>query len=63
MSAISYSVKGAAEATGLSDTVIRLAINSGDLAARYPNTKAIIEHHELERWVQSMPTEKPERAV
>lgn len=60
MSEIAYSVKGAAATTGLSETVIRDQINSGLIKARYPNSKAIIEHSELVRWVKSLPTDKPE---
>ncbi|WP_053387666.1 hypothetical protein [Leucobacter japonicus] len=62
MSAISYSVKGAAEATGVSEPLVRQAIKDGDVVVRYWNSKQLIEHDELKRLVQSLPTEKPEVA-
>lgn len=60
MSQISYSAPGAAEATGVSESLIREAVRDGDLEGRYARTKLIIEHDALTAWVQSLPTEKPE---
>jgi NADPH-dependent 7-cyano-7-deazaguanine reductase QueF len=57
--AISYSTQGASDETGLSVTVIRNYINSGELKARYSGTKAVIEHDELKRFISSLPTDKP----
>lgn len=58
--AISYSVKGAAAETGVSEPLVRQAIKDGELQERYWNSKQIIEHDELVRFVKSLPTEKPE---
>lgn len=59
--AISYSTQSASAETGLSVTVIRNYINSGELKARYSGTKAIVEHDELKRFIGSLPTEKPSK--
>lgn len=59
--AISYSVKGAAAETGVSDALIRQAIKDEELPVRYWNTKQIIEHEELVKFVKSLPAEKPEK--
>ena len=59
--AISYSVQGAAEETGLSASYIREAHRDGDLKGRYAGTKLIIEHEALKAWVESLPDVKPSR--
>lgn len=61
--AIAYSVKTAAAQIGISEALVREAIRDGDLNARYVRSKAIIEHAELERYVQTLPTEREERAA
>lgn len=58
MSAISYSVKSAAAATGVSEALISQALKSGELQERYWNTKKIIRHEDLKAFVDSLPTEK-----
>lgn len=61
MTPISYSVKGAAAATGVSEALIRQAIADGDLQEQYWNSKQVIDHDELKRHIKSLPTEKPSR--
>lgn len=56
---IAYSVKGASEQVGLSQSLIREAVRDGDIEPRYARTKTLIEHDELVRWVRELPTEKP----
>lgn len=58
---LSMSVRDAADYTGVSRTELYAAINRGDLIARYPTTKAVIETGELIAWLQSRPTERPTR--
>lgn len=60
MSEIAFSIKGAAGATGVSEALVRQAIKDGDIEPRYWNSKQIITRAELERFVQSLPTDKPE---
>jgi hypothetical protein len=58
--AVSYDLKGAVEATGLSESVIRAAVRNRDLVANYYGTKPVFRAIELDRWIASLPTEKPE---
>lgn len=55
---ISFSVDGAAEATGISATTIRAVIRSGDLPARYYGPKTLILANDLFEWVDGLPDEK-----
>ena len=57
---LAYSFDEAAEATGYSKRTISQAVSVGDLIARYANTKGIIKKVDLEEWIDSLPTEKPE---
>ena len=56
---LAYSIAEAAEATGYSHDVIRRAIKSNDLIARYANRKPVIPVGELEAWLNSRPTVPP----
>jgi len=58
---IAYSVEAAAAAVGYSEATIRLAIQRGELAPRYANSKAIVLHDDLHAWVHSLPSEPPSR--
>lgn len=49
---ISFSVRQAADATGLSETVIRLEINKNNLRAKRYGTKILIRRVDLEAWVE-----------
>lgn len=53
---LSYSVREAADATGLSVDTIRAAIRTGRLEARYPTSKGVILATELDRWLEAAPT-------
>ena len=65
MSAVSYSLEGAAAAAGVSKDVIQRAVRADDIAAHYPQVdgraiaKPLIPADELRRWVESGPTERP----
>ncbi len=54
-----YSIAEAAEATGVSDRTIRRAIEAGDLAVRYPTSRAVIPVDELRAWIESKPSQRP----
>ncbi|WP_323986258.1 MerR family transcriptional regulator [Microbacterium plantarum] len=62
-SKLAYSIPDLAEAVGLSVSSIRDAIDRGDLRPKYPNRKPIIPAGEAERWIASLPEEKPERVA
>lgn len=58
---IAYSVREAAEATGLSPDSIRRAYRSGALTIHYPNGadgKVLILRTDLESWITNAPTER-----
>ena len=52
---IAYTIPDAAQACGVSETVLKDAINAGEITRRYPNSKPIIEVDELREWVKSLP--------
>lgn len=60
---ISYSLAGAADATGYSVRTIERAIKAGEITSRYANSSPVIPHDELFAWVQSLPVDKPEKAT
>ncbi len=59
---LAYSIPNFATAVDLSVDTIRKAIDSGDLIPAYPTKagrKPIITKKELERWLASLPSERP----
>ncbi|WP_404474769.1 hypothetical protein [Microbacterium aerolatum] len=60
---LSYSMASLAEATDLSVDSIQKAIKRGDLVANYFGSKPLITRDEARRWLEALPTEKPEKAA
>lgn len=58
ITAVSHSYRRAALVADVSETLIREAVNRGDLAVHYVNTKPVIRHAELDAWVESLPSTK-----
>lgn len=58
---IAYTIPDAAEACGVSETVLKEAITAGDITRRYPTSKPVIEADELREWVKSLPLEPRRR--
>lgn len=64
MAAVSYSMAGAAAATGLSVDVIRRAVRAGDLATVYPKingrtiSKPLIRAADLDAWLAAASVER-----
>jgi hypothetical protein len=56
---LAYSLAEAELATGLGRTSIREAIRENKLIPSYVNSKPIILATELQRWLESLPTERP----
>lgn len=55
---VALSINEAAEAVGYSDKVIRSAIASGELVARYgTGTKPVIRLADLDAWLLALPTQ------
>lgn len=59
---LAYSIKDAAEATGVSVTTLERFIASGDITVRYANAKRVLPAAELTAWLESLPIER-EKAV
>jgi hypothetical protein len=60
---IAYTVPAAAEAVGLSESLIRTAIRNGDLTAKAGGaggSKILIGHDELQDWFDALPTYVPQ---
>lgn len=55
---VSYSLREAAEATGVSVDTIKRAIRAGNLVPRYVTSKGVIFADELRAWVENSPTER-----
>jgi len=55
---IAYTITEAADACGVSEPIIRRAIAAGDITARYPTSRPVIEADELRDWLTTRPTEK-----
>lgn len=58
LAAVSYNMAGAIAATGVGETTIKAAIDSGDLIAHYVGVKIVIRAVDLDEWVESLPTER-----
>lgn len=54
--------KVAAQKVGLSPTVLETAQEKGELIAHYLGRKPVYRAVDLDRWIESLPTEKPRRA-
>ena len=56
---LAYTIADAAAAVGVSDRVIRRAIDKGDLTVRYPTSRPIILADELRDWLATLPSKAP----
>lgn len=57
---LAYTLSEAAEQVGYSDEILRQAIRRGELDASYGTVrKPVIRATELVRWLDALPTEKP----
>ena len=55
---VSYSLREAAEATGVSVDTIKRAIRAGNLVPRYPTSHGVLLEAELRLWIENSPTER-----
>lgn len=61
---IAYTLEEAAQAVGIGISTLSAAIDGNELVARYvgpKKTKPVIQAKELDRWLDSLPSEKPEK--
>jgi excisionase family DNA binding protein len=56
---MAFSIPAACKVTGIGRTKIYAALQSGALIARKNGAKNIILRADLERWLQSLPTQTP----
>lgn len=56
---IAYTFEAAAEMVGYSVRTLKQAVADGNLAARYANTKGVLRHEDLEKWVDGLSAESP----
>jgi hypothetical protein len=52
---IAYTIQQAADVCGLDHQVIRKAINSGQLTAKYPTSRPVIMRDDLILWMTNLP--------
>ena len=57
---LAYSVKDAAEATGISASLLEQFIARGDITPRWVNSKRVLPAAELQAWIDALPYDKPE---
>ena len=53
---LAYTISDAAVAVGVSERVIRRALASGDLTAKYVTSRPVILADELRAWVEAAPS-------
>lgn len=56
-----FTIQEAAAAYGVSADVVRAHIKRGELAARYPTSRPIIDAAELDNWFNALPSTPPRK--
>jgi len=56
---LAYSLEDAAKVAGYHISTLKRAIDDGFLSKKYANRRPVILHKELEKWLESLPTEPP----
>lgn len=59
MDKLAYSYEEAAEVVGYSVTTLKTEVGRGNLAPSYANRKPVFRRAELDRWLESLPSEPP----
>lgn len=58
---IAYTVQEAAASCGVSEPVIRRAVDKGDLTFHYPTSRPVLLAEDLRDWISTAPVERPEK--
>jgi hypothetical protein len=58
---LAYTIPEAAELCSVSETSLKDAIDRRELTKRYPSSRPVVLTSELQRWLESLPTEKSAR--
>lgn len=56
---IAFTVQEAAVAAGVSEPVIRRAVDKGDLVFHYPTSRPVVLAEDLRDWIADSPVERP----
>lgn len=56
-----YTIPEAAAVASVGESTLRAAIKRGDLPQRYPSTRPVILASDLDNWLESLPTEAPDK--
>jgi hypothetical protein len=56
---LAYTFEEAAEQSGYSIRTLKQAVADGNLVARYANSKGVIRHEDLAKWLDGLPAEPP----
>lgn len=54
-----WSLTELASVLSISETVIREAVDKGDLVRRHASTRGVFYESDVDAWMRSLPTEKP----
>lgn len=58
---IAYTFEQAAEQSGYSIRTLKQQVADGNLVARYANSKGVIRHADLDKWLDGLPAEAPSK--
>lgn len=58
---IAYTVQEAAESCGVSEPVIRRAVENGDLTFHYPTSRPVLLAEDLRDWIATAPLVRPKK--
>lgn len=56
-----YTIPEAAAVASIGESTLKAAIDRGDLPRRYPSTRPIILASDLDKWLESLPTQAPDK--
>jgi hypothetical protein len=54
-----YTIPEAAKVASVGESTLKAATDRGDLPKRYPSSRPVILASDLDKWLESLPTESP----
>ena len=60
---LAYTIPEAADASGVGETVLRDAIERGDIPRRYPSTRPVVLASDLLAWLEALPHVSPRESA
>jgi hypothetical protein len=58
-----YTLVEAARVASVGESTLRAAMDRGDLPKRFPSTRPVVLASDLDKWLESLPTEPPVASV